>query len=35
MADRAIDAYGVCNAKHRGTVKAYDDVAVELGNARQ
>jgi hypothetical protein len=35
MANRAIDAYGVCSIKHVGTVAAYDQAVVELGKARQ
>lgn len=35
MADRAIDAYGVCNIKHAGTVAADDQVVVELGQKRK
>jgi len=34
MANRAIDAYGVCNIKHGGVVAAYDAAALELGKAR-
>jgi hypothetical protein len=33
MADRAIGAWGVCNAKHAGTVQAYGTVEAEI-NAR-
>jgi len=34
MANRAIDAYGVCTIKHAGAVAAYDRAAIELGKAR-
>ena len=34
MANRAIDAYGVCTIKHAGAVAAYDQAAIELGKAR-
>jgi hypothetical protein len=34
MANRAIDAFGVCNVKHAGVVGAYDSVATELGEGR-
>ena len=34
MANRAIDAYGVCTIKHAGAVGAYDQAAIELGKVR-
>ena len=34
MANRAIDAFGVCTIKHAGAVGAYYQAAIELGKAR-
>jgi hypothetical protein len=35
MANRAVDAFGVCNIKHAGAVGAYDQVVIEMGQGRK